>query len=132
MSIFDNAKNPRSKALDKHIDCDVFIDGRWLPYTTTPTDHISGEAYLMLKARGNISIAPTIYHDWVDGKWVDASSRYKQILDSVAEEKKTAKLKELTYKIDALSDKINLGMSTNIDEDNSTLLSLRKERALLM
>lgn len=132
MSIFEKMKNPRSKNIDVHIDCDVLLNDQWIPYTTTPTDSISKEAYLKLRKQGNVSIAPSLYHDWVDGKWVDASERYNQMKVSDDQAQKVSKLTELTSKINALSDKIEFGMSTNIDEDKNTLLSLRKERASLV
>lgn len=132
MSIFEKMKNPRSKNIDSHIDCDVLLNQQWIPYTTTPTDDISKDAYFKLKKQGNVSIAPSLYHDWVDGKWVDGSERYQKIEKSDTESQTASKLQELTAKINALSDKIEFGMSTNVDEDKNTLLSLRKERASLV
>lgn len=131
MSIFETMKNPRSRNVNLYIDCDVEINGQWCPYTTAPDDSVSKEAYFILKKK-KVSVSPGDNYDWIDGKWKENSVQQTAIQTEIDNASKSEKLKTLTSKIDALKDKIEFGMSIDVDSDSALLLSLRKERAVLV
>lgn len=128
---FEKATNLRSKNIEKYIDCDVTYNDSIIAYTTMPNDPISAEVYQMFKAK-KVSIAPGEDYDWIDGKWVQHSQERIYEMQQLSEEAKKQQITLLTNQIEALKDKINLGISTDVDADKEKLLSLTKERAMLV
>lgn len=129
---FDKATNPRSNDLENYIDVDVPFGDIIIPYTLTPDDAASKEAYYKFKSSGNVKIKPGGDYKWETDDWVPFGVKeYSNIAESQKLERE-AKIRELTPIIDALSDKIEFGLSTDESADKAKLLELRKERALLM
>lgn len=128
---FNTLKNPRTKDIEKYIDFDVKFGDQWVSYTSTPDDFISGEIYKSLR-NGEVSVAPGDEYDWKDDKWVIRSEEQKAQLTLYEQEDKSQRVLMLTSQINALADKIEFGLSTDIEQDKANLLALRKERAMLV
>lgn len=129
---FDKAANPRSDDLENYIDVDVPFGDIIIPYTLTPDDNVSKEIYYKVKSSGNVKIKPKGDYKWENNEWVPFGAKEYSNIDEFKKLEREAKIRELTPIIDALSDKIELGMSTDESADKAKLLELRKERALLM
>lgn len=112
--------NPRSKEIDKHIDCDVFLDGKWVAYTTTPTDTVSRGMYMELLNTRKVKIAPNIYHDWIDGKWVPFNEERMTQWHSF---ERNARIRDAERQMEPLLLAEKLGVLTTTEQES--LLKLR-------
>lgn len=128
---FNTLKNPRTKDIEKYIDFDVKFGDQWVSYTSTPDDFISGDIYKSLR-NGDVSVAPGEDFDWKENKWVSRSEERKAQILSFEQDDKSQRVLMLTSQINALADKIEFGLSTDIEQDKANLLALRKERATLV
>lgn len=71
----------------------------------------------------------TLSYYLFDGKNIIENTKLKE---EIQRQNNKVLIQELSFQIEALKDKIDFGFSTDIEKDNETLLSLRKQRASIM
>lgn len=47
--MIEDIRNPQTRDIDSHIDCEIFMNGEWLPHTTRPEDDATADRYHELK-----------------------------------------------------------------------------------